>query len=621
MLNMTARNPRLVVHLVLAIAVCGCAATTPTSATFTPDLGRYARPTTTRSAEAQRWFDQGLLWSYGFNHQEAVRCYRAAQAADHDFALAWWGEAWALGPNINAPMDEAAGRAAFAAITQALARRAHASPVEQALIDALATRYADPPPADRAALDAAFVAAMREVRRRFPDDPDAGAIFADAILNTRPWDYWNADGSPKAGTSDALDTLRAVLVARPDHPGAHHFHIHVTESSPRPEDGLVSAQVLETLTPGAGHLVHMPAHTLHRLGRYLEAEEHNRRAIDVDRNYFRRAGPQGGYEFYLAHNHHFRAWSAMAGGRFAVARAAAEELVADFPAGATTDFAAFTDGFFPTGLHVLLRFGRWDEVLRTPPFADSLPIAGAMRHYARGIAFAATGRVDEARAEQAEFEAAASRVAEDSKIGLNAAKPVLAIARAMLLGETCYREGRHDDAFAALRDGVAREDALRYDEPSPWMMPVRHALGALLLEQGKVADAEQIYRDDLLRNRENGWALHGLAECLTKLGRIDEAREVTARFELAWAHADTPLEHGSCFCRGATGEACCDVQADSAPFAVGAPPLAAAAPAAAGPAHAGLPGIVPGDEALHRVPRGTRETERTDRDQVDEHRR
>ncbi|MBI5853620.1 MAG: hypothetical protein HZB39_21640 [Planctomycetes bacterium] len=616
---MSARFARRALHPVLAIAVCGCTATPPSDAWFTPDLGRYVRPTSARSAGAQGWFDQGLLWSYGFNHAEAVRCFRAAQAADPDFALAWWGEAWALGPNINAPMDEAGGRAAFAAITQARALRAHASPVEQALIDALATRYADPPPADRAALDAGFVAAMRDTRRRFPDDPDVGAIFADAILNTRPWDYWNADGSPKEGTSDALDALRAVLIARPDHPGAHHFHIHVTESSPRPEDGLVSAQVLETLAPGAGHLVHMPAHTLHRLGRYFEAEEHNRRAIDVDRRYFRRAGPQGGYEFYLAHNHHFRAWSAMAGGRFAVARAAAQDLVADFPAGATTDFAAFTDGFFPTGLHVLLRFGRWDEVLATPPFADSLPIAGAMRHYARGIAFAATGRTGEARAEQAEFETAAARVGDDHKIGLNAAKPVLAIARAMLEGETCYREGRFDDAFAALRDGVAREDALRYDEPSPWMMPVRHALGALLLEQGKVAEAEQVYRDDLVRNRENGWALHGLAECLTKLGRTDEAGAVTRRFELAWAHADTPLEHGSCFCRGTTGEACCDAAAASVQVAVGATPLAAAAPAAAGPAHARLPGIVPGDETLHEVPRGAGDTERGDRNQFDDH--
>ncbi|MFO1051664.1 MAG: hypothetical protein U1F36_05585 [Planctomycetota bacterium] len=538
----------------LLAALSACASQGDRSVSNDTDfVGAYSRPATTSSPEAKQFFDRGLQWAYGFNHDAAIRCFKTAQRLDPDFALAYWGEAWALGPNINAPLeDPAVAKAAWTAAQAAKSHDARASGEERALIDALLTRYAeDPSKADRAALDSAFATAMGKAHEQFPHDPDIAAIYADAILNTRPWDYWEKDGSPKAGVADALATLRSTLREHPDHAGAHHFMIHVTESSPHPEEGLPSARVLAALAPGAGHLVHMPAHTLHRLGRYYEAEECNRRAVEVDRAFFARHTETSFYLFYLTHNHHFRAWSAMYGGRFEIARLAAHDLVADLPPNATTELAPFVDGYLPAVLHVLVRFGKWDELLAYPAYADNLPLANTMRHYARGVAFAATGKVAEARAEQQAFEATAKGVDQKAKFGINDALPVIDIARTVLEGETLYREGKFDDAFATLRRGVQMEDDLRYDEPSPWMMPVRHALGALLVEQGRIAEAEQVYRDDLAHNPENGWSLHGLSECLGKQGKLDEQNAVQARFAVAWAHADTKLDHGSCFCRSA----------------------------------------------------------------------
>lgn len=542
--------------ILLSLFACGCATRTPTDVPPLYDgLGALRRPITTSSPRAQRYFDQGLILTYGFNHEEAVRAYRQAQRLDPDCAMAHWGEGLALGPNINAPLTDAAAVAAAHAATQrAYALRGQATPVERALIEALNQRYVVPQPADRSALDRAYADAMREVWRRFPDDADVGALFAEALLDTSPWNQWTKDGEPQPGTPEIVEVLEQTLARHPDHPGANHFYIHTVEASPRPERGLDAARRLAKLVPAAGHLVHMPAHIYIRTGRYAEAEEANRLALIADRAYFAGAGPQGMYEFYRAHNHHFLAYSAMFAGRANVALRSARDLIADLPDHAFTDaMAPFVDGFLAVPLHVLIRFGRWEDVLREPARDGPFPIYRAMRHYARGVAFAATDRVAQAREEQSLFATAAAAVSADGMIGINPAPPVLEVARHMLNGEILFREAKHDAAFAELREAVRCEEALRYDEPAGWMQPVRHALGALLLQVGRVADAELVYREDLARHAENGWALHGLAECLRRQGKTDEATAVGARFERAWTRADTQLR-GSCFCRtAATG--------------------------------------------------------------------
>ncbi len=545
----------------LGLAVLGACATAPKPEPRFPDLGAYRRPITCADAEARAYFDQGLLWTYGFNHDEAVRSFRAAEKRDPNCTMAYFGEAFALGPNINLPMaDPAVGHEAYVAAQAAYADREGGSPVEQALVEALVTRYEDPPPTDRARLDRAWADAMHAVHQRFPDDPDVAALYADALLNCHPWDQWTPDGEPKEDTLEIVAVLEDGLAKHPDHPGLNHFYIHTVEASSTPERALPSAERLPSLVPGSGHLVHMPAHIWQRTGRYKDAEDTNTRACAVDGDYFARVGPQGIYEFYRAHNHHFRAYSAMFAGRFGPALQATHDLVDDLPPHAFTDLVPYIDGFLPLDLHVLVRFGKFDQVLAAPDYPERFVIARTMRHYARGVSFAATGRVSEARSEQVAFEEAATRVADDATIGINPALPVIDVARQMLIGEIAYREQRFDDAFAALRRGVELEDALRYDEPSPWMQPVRHALGALLLEQDHVAEAEAVYRADLERHRENGWSLDGLAECLRRRGADDEAAAVQARFEKAWAFADTPLGHGSCFCRQAVTRAggCCD---------------------------------------------------------------
>lgn len=512
--------------------------------------GTFHRAITTASPDAQRCFDEGWLLCYGFNHDEAVRSFEAALQHDPGCAMACFGIAHALGPNINLPLtDPAVAARAHAAARRAQELSGPCTPVEQALIAAMATRYADPPPADRSGLDRAFADAMRQVWRDHPDDPEVGVLFAEAMLDLSPWNQWTRDGQPQPGTAEIVATLESVLRAHPDHPGANHFLIHATEASPEPGRALAATEVLPRVAPGCGHLVHMPAHTLMRLGRYRDAMDANARASAVDRAYFARAGVQGIYHFYHAHNEHFLCYAAMFDGDSAAARAAAQRLVTDFPASHRAEMAPFVDAFLAVPLHVDVRFGRWQDVLAHAEPGAAFPVATAMRHYARGVALANLDRIDEAVAEQAAFVAAAAAVPADATVGLSPAGPVLAVARGMLAGELAYRSGRVEAGLAALRDAVTGEDELPYDEPSPWMTPVRHALGALLLEAGRVAEAEAVYRADLARHPANGWALHGLAECLRSQGSAELAA-VEAALARAWARADVELV-GSCFCRRA----------------------------------------------------------------------
>jgi tetratricopeptide (TPR) repeat protein len=533
------------------LACCGCAATGREPARHYPGFGGRSRPITTSSPEAQAWFDQGLQLVYGFNHDEAIRSFRAAADADPECAMAWWGIAYANGLDINdgeISRDEA--REAFRAAREAAKHLANAAPVEVALVEAVRARYEWPAPEERGHLDRAYADAMQSAWQLFPDDADVGALYAESLMNLQPWDLWEKDGSPKGRTLEIVAALEQVLAQSPDHPGANHFYIHAVEASPNPELALPSADRLGALVPGAGHLVHMPAHIYGRVGRYDLAADVNERAIEADEAYFALAPPPDFYSLYFVHNIHFLTYAAMMEGRYERAMSAARELEGRIPRDFLRENVRSADGFMSTPLHVMIRFGRWEEILgeREPPAFRRL--SRAMRHYARGVAQAALDRPAEAREELQAFERAASDVPDDWKVGNNTAAAVLDIARHTLRGEVLYREGDEDGAFEALREGVRLEEQLVYDEPPGWLQPVRHALGALLLAGGRAEEAEAVYRDDLAANKENGWSLLGLERALAAQGEDAEAAEARARRDTAWTRKDvTPTS--SCYCEPA----------------------------------------------------------------------
>ncbi len=504
---------------------------------------------TTTSADAQRYFDQGLTLCYGFNHAEAIRSFEQAAAEDPGCAMAQWGIAYAWGPHINNPaMDGQANAAARAAADRAMALRERATPNERALIEALDRRYAQPAPEDRAPLDRAYADAMREVWRARPHDPDVGALFAESMMNLRPWDLWTADGRMQPGTDEIIATLEAVLALEPLHPAANHFYIHTMEASPMPEKALGAADRLRELVPWAGHLVHMPSHIDIRLGRYQAAATANQKAIEADRKYVEAAGREGFYTIYRAHNYHFLVYAAMFDGRRDLALGAAREMVDEIPLEIVRALPDFLDGFQAVPYHVMVRFGMWEQMLAEPQPPADLPVMQAMWRYGRTMALSALGRVEEAAGEFAALQAACEAVPETRFLGNNSSRDVLAVGLPLAEGELEYRRGHHERAFALLREAAARDESLRYDEPWGWMQPVRHALGALLLEQGRIAEAEAVYREDLKRHPDNGWSLTGLAECLERGGRNDEAAAARAKAAVAWSLADQRPEV-SCYCR------------------------------------------------------------------------
>lgn len=528
----------------------------PAAAVYAADTARYfggqgARhyTVTTSSPDAQRWFDQGLTLTYGFNHAEAIKSFTEAATLDPDCAMAFWGIAYAWGPHINNPeMSAEANEKAHEALTTALTKLDDATPLERRLIEALRHRHAMPAPADRMPLNRAYADAMREIWRDNSTNPDVGVLFAESMMNLRPWDLWTADGQMQPGTDEITQTLAKVLELEPDHPAALHFTIHTWEASPTPERALPAADRLRDLVPWAGHLVHMPGHIDIRMGRYADAATANEKAIAVDIDYVDQAGRGGFYTIYRAHNYHFLAYAAMFDGRRAVATKAARDMVQEVPLEVVRAFPDYLDGFLAVPYHVMVRFGQWDEMLAEPAPPADLPVMQAMWHYARTMAHSALGNIKDGEQEFAAFKTACAAVPETRHLGNNPTQAILAVGLPLAEGELEYRRGNHDRAFELLQEAARRDDALRYDEPWGWMQPVRHALGALLLEQGRLAQAEAVYRDDLRRHPSNGWALTGLAECLERSGRADEAKEVRGEFTAAWARADTPGEV-SCFCR------------------------------------------------------------------------
>lgn len=516
------------------------------SPTLYAGFGGYHREVSTDSADAQQWFDQGLQLLYGFNHDEAIRSFQHAAKIDPDLAMAYWGEAYALGLHINNPqMGQEQSEKAYAAAQQAMARIDNASPVEAALIRAVAERYAMPVPEDRRHLDEAYAAQMERVWEQYPNDADVGALFAESLMNLQPWDLWTKQGEPKGRTLDVVATLERVLEINPDHPGANHFYIHTVEASNEPERGVASADRLRTLVPGSGHLVHMPAHIYARVGRWAEASDANVAAMKADRAYFAKAPAPDFYAIYFIHNIHFLAWSAMMEGRYEAAMAAARELERDIPQSFLKEWTFIADGFMPVTYHAMIRFGKWEDILDEKKPEDYRRLSISLWHYARGIALANTGRVSEAREELEAFETAAATVPEDWVVGNSAASDVLAVARHMLKGEIAFKAGNPDEAFALLRRGVELEEQLNYDEPPDWMQPVRHALGALLMAEGRHEEAKAVYLEDLERYPENGWALLGLSKAMEAAGQDTTA--VDARRALVWVRADVaPV--ASCYC-------------------------------------------------------------------------
>jgi tetratricopeptide (TPR) repeat protein len=511
-------------------------------------LGPHHRKVTTTSDAAQAYFDQGLAFLYGFNHDEAIRSFEASAVCDPQCAMAYWGVAAANGPHINnTAVDEAHAKAAWAALTKARALAAKATKVEQALIDALGKRYADPQPADRKTLDEAYAGAMAQVWKAYPDDDDVGALAAEAQMDLRPWDQWTLAGKPQPGTDEVIGILDKVLERSPSHPLALHLLIHAVEASPQPEKADAAADRLRELAPALGHMVHMPSHIDVRRGRWQQAVLANEKAIAADAAYRKTMPQQGLYRIYMAHNHHMLAYAAMMQGRSKKATQAITEMLAAIPEDFIKQAAPVIDGYFAMPYELHMRFGRWDAMLAEPKPRDCFPLTTALWHYARGVSLAAKDDVGAAKREQQAFAAAAKAVPKDATFSKNPAADILGVAEKTLAGEILYREGKTDEAVAALREAARREDTLHYIEPPAWIQPVRHALGAALMDARRYADAEAVYRDDLAHYPENGWSLFGLSRSLKMQGKDAEASAIAVRFDKIWQHADVKLS-SSCFC-------------------------------------------------------------------------
>ena len=509
-------------------------------------LGPVRHPVTTRSETAQKYFDQGLRLSYAFNHEEAGRAFLEAARLDSTCAMAWWGAALVLGPNINLPMSAEAEARAHRLVQRAQAVSAGANDAERAYIAALSRRYGAEAGAERAARDSAYASAMRDVMKRYPNDLDAAVLTAEALMDLRPWDLWTLDGKAQPGTEEIVSILEGVLHRTQDHTGAIHLYVHAVEASPEPARAERYADRLAELAPYAGHLVHMPTHIHLRVGKYDRAVELNSRAVAADRDYIKKRGVTGVYAMmYYPHNIHMR-WSALLSqGRRKEALEAAADVEQAVPVSMVREMP-MVEFFRVARLLTLARFGLWEEALREKAPDEGLPFTKGAWHYARGLAYAATGKSAEAEAERDRLAALAAALPADAYFGLNPAGPVMTFAATHLAGEIEFRAGRNDEAIRILTRAAGQQDSLRYDEPPPWQQTARQSLGAVLLAANRPAEAEAVYRDDLTRYPENGWALYGLTQALRAQKKSSEASAAEARFRKAWAKSDMKL-HASRF--------------------------------------------------------------------------
>ena len=507
-------------------------------------LGDYHFAVTTKNPESQQFFDQGLRLTYAFNHSEALRAFKEAARLDPGNAMAYWGWALVLGPNLNLPMIDDVAPQAYQAVQRAVALKDKVSAREQGYIEALAMRYANASPSDRSALDRAYAQAMGELSERYPDDLDAATLYAASVMNLSPWDYWNMDGSPREHTETVLNTLQSVVERNPKHVGALHYYIHAVEAR-HPERGEKYADMLVGLMPGAGHIVHMPSHIYMRVGRYSDAYEANRRAVMADESYITQCRAQGLYPLgYYPHNIHFMVWAAMMRGQRGTALDAARKMVDKIPPelSANKNVWALYETFLSQPIFVMVRFGMWDRLLTEPkPDYNSQFITGIW-HYGRALALIHKGRPDDAKADLKSLTTKREAVSKgEYYIGYGTAETLLTIAEEIALGELNHAEGKTLEGLAHLERAVRLEDGLRYDEPPDWYFPVRHYLGAMLLEAGWPNEAEVVYAADLRKNPENGYSLFGLQKALEQQGKLEDAKAVRNRFNQAWADATHTL--------------------------------------------------------------------------------
>ena len=508
------------------------------------NLGDLTYPITTSNKEAQRYFDQGLRLSYAFNHAEALRAFRQGQQLDPDCAMCYWGEAFVLGPNINAPMDDAAGHPAVGAISKAQALAPQASAREQALIRALAKRYTSDATTERAALDQAYADAMAQAAESFPDDDDIAALFVDALMNLSPWDYWERDGvTPKGRIGDAIRTTEQVLARNPNHPGAIHFYIHLTEASATPERAEPYANRLATSMPGAGHLVHMATHTFFRVGRYADSIEINKAAVRADEAYLTNVHAPGIYRHgYYPHNIHFVLISAQMVGDRQTALEYAKRLEGKIPDD-EAERVGWIQAIKPAPYFAHVQFSSPETILNLPDPGGKFPLVQAMWRYAHGVAFAAKGEVEPARRE-------AAKIAElNEKTGSNypadvagAAPDVLRIAQHVVQARIAQAEGDAERAVKEFQAAADIQDTLPYMEPPFWYYPVRQSLGAALLQAGKAEEAERAFERSLQQFPKNGWALYGLLQAQQAQGKAAAAQATEQRFKQAWVGDPSALD-------------------------------------------------------------------------------
>jgi len=498
------------------------------------NLGTHHHPISTQVPKAQAFFDQGLRLVYAFNHAEAIRAFEEAARLDPNCAMCYWGAALAYGPHINGTMDAVANQQAYALLQNAIALAAQASEQERAYIHALTQRYTRRPPANRAKLDTAYAEAMAELAKHYPDDLDAASLYAEALMDLSPWNYWTPQGLAKSNTDTIVALLERVIARDPNHPGACHYYIHIMEAT-HPDKAVACAERLARLMPGAGHIVHMPAHIYIRVGRYGDAVECNRHAVHLDEAFITDQRPSGLYPLaYYPHNIHFLAFAATMAGQSATAIEAAKTLASRL---SPHDLAKFPslEPLVPYPQLTLVSFGRWDEVLAFPMPAKNLRFATAMAQYAQGVAFAAKGQWHKAEQSLAQVKSTSAA----TRKGDN--KTVLEIATWALSGEITARKGNHAAAVDDFKQAVTLEDSLRYAEPPFWYYPIRQSLGKALLAAGCAKEAEGVYREDLKRYPENGWALFGLQASLLAQGNSAEASQIKTRFDHAWAGADVAL--------------------------------------------------------------------------------
>ena len=506
------------------------------------NLGAHTFTVTTKSTRAQLFVNQGLNLAYGFNHAEAGRAFAEAARLDPGCAMAYWGQALVLGPNINAAMAPDDEPKALALVQKAAALARGATARERDYIDALAKRYTGKPDG-RQGGDRAFADAMRALTKKYPRDLDAATIFAEALMDLRPWNYWTPDGLPNEGTAEAVAALERVLTSHPKHPGALHYWIHLWEPTKTPERAEREADRLLPLMPGAGHIVHMPAHIYLRVGRYADVVTSNQQAVAADEDYIAQCRAQGMYPLgYYPHNIHFVWLGATMSGQSRLALESARK-VASSVSSATPEQQPFVQGFLVVPYFAMVRFGKWDEILAEPKPVHETLFTRAMWHFARGSALAAQGRFDQAVAEGAALQAIAAdaALAKMPQFSLNPPDKIVAVAVEVLDGDIAARQKQFDRAIAHFDRAIRLEDGLTYTEPPDWHAPVRHSLGAVLLAAGRPAEAETVYWDDLRRNRENGWALFGVHQALVAQGKRDEAALVEQRLKKAWARADVSL--------------------------------------------------------------------------------